>query len=116
MDNTLFTNQYSTSPAGKKKKNTLKTTGMIFITLACTGSGGSGLSRVCMIMVAPISKGNINHGSGLARSVIHNVKGAWRNSTLASKTQYNAIKTGICTTIGMQPPSGFICSVLYNSI
>ena len=54
IDRTLFTSQYSTSPAGKKKKNTLKAIGMIFITFACTGSGGSGFSRVWMIMVAPI--------------------------------------------------------------
>ena len=43
----LLTSQYSTRPAGKKRKNTLKTNGMNCITFACTGSGGSGLSRVC---------------------------------------------------------------------
>ena len=41
----LLTSQYSTRPAGKKKKNTLNAIGMIFMTFACTGSGGSGLSQ-----------------------------------------------------------------------
>ena len=59
IDSTLFTSQYSTRPAGKKKKNTLNAIGMIFITFACTGSGGTGLSRVWMIMVAPISTGRM---------------------------------------------------------
>src|SRR6266436_746970 len=44
------------------------------------------------------------------------MNGALRNSTLASNTQYSAINTGICTTIGKQPPSGLIFSVLYISI
>ena len=49
---------------------------VIFMTLACTGSGGSGLSRVCMIIVAPMSSGKMNQGSGVARSSIHRKKGA----------------------------------------
>ena len=44
------------------------------------------------------------------------MNGAWRSSIAASSTQYSAMNTGICTTIGKQPPSGLIFSVLYSSI
>ena len=55
-------------------------------------------------------------GSGVDKSLIHNMNGACRISTLPSSTQYRAMKTGIWITIGRQPPSGLIFSVLYNSI
>ena len=42
IDRMLFTTQYSTRPAGKKKNITENTSGMIVMTLACTGSGGVG--------------------------------------------------------------------------
>ena len=35
---------------------------------------------------------------------------AWRISTLDSSTQYSAMKNGICTRIGRQPPSGLTFS------
>src|SRR5882672_393621 len=54
----LFTSQYSTRPAGKKKKKMLNTNGMNFITLACTGSGGVGFMRVCSTIVMVIKIGS----------------------------------------------------------
>src|SRR5688572_11606030 len=87
IDKTLLTSQYRTRPAGKKKKNMLKAIGMIFMILACTGSGGSGFRYVWKIMVAPMSMGSTKYGSGADKSLIHNAKGACLNSTLASSTQ-----------------------------
>ena len=46
-------------PDGKKKNITLKTSGMIHIILACTGSGGVGLSKVCSKLVAVMSNGKM---------------------------------------------------------
>ena len=59
MDKMLFTSQYSTNPDGKKKKKTLKAMGILFINLACIGSGGVGFNQVWMNMVAPISTGRM---------------------------------------------------------
>ena len=42
MDSSVLVTQYSTSPDGKKAKNTVNMIGMICITLACTGSAGAG--------------------------------------------------------------------------
>lgn len=39
MDKILFTTQYNTKPAGKKKNITENTIGIIFIIFACIGSG-----------------------------------------------------------------------------
>ena len=44
IDSRLFTSQYSTRPAGKNRKNTVKMIGMNCITFACMGSGGGGFS------------------------------------------------------------------------
>src|SRR5262245_66665821 len=97
IDSILFTSQYSTKPDGNQKKNIPNITGMIFITLACTGSGGSGLSLVWMIMVAAIRSGRTKYGidarsksvlgpmAARVKSSIHSRKGACRSSTLASK-------------------------------
>ena len=57
MDSTLLTREYSTSPAGKKKKKTLKAKGMICIILAWIGSAAGGLSLDCMNMEMPIKTG-----------------------------------------------------------
>ena len=70
IESTLFTSQYRTSPAGKKKKKMLNAIGMIFITFACTGSGGSGFNLVWIIIEAPINTGRMYHGSIDDRSVI----------------------------------------------
>src|SRR5690606_9537424 len=100
----------------KKKNMTEKTSGMIIIIFACIGSGGVGFSLTWMNIVAAITSGRIKYGSGAARSWIQPIHGASRISTDASSTQYSAMNTGICTTIGRQPPSGLIFSVLYSSI
>ena len=55
----LLVNQYNTRPAGKTKNITLKARGMIHIYLAWSGSGGVGLSQVCSMVVAVISKGKM---------------------------------------------------------
>src|SRR5581483_6920662 len=57
MDRILFTSQYRTRPEGKKKKKTLKATGMIFMTLAWTGSGGVEFIQLCTIIEMPMSTG-----------------------------------------------------------
>ncbi len=106
MDSVLLTHQYSTRPAGKKNIIPPKTSGMTIITLACTGSGGVGFSLICRNMVAIITAGRMKKGSRTDRSWIQRIQGAPRISTLASSTQYSAMKTGICTTMGRQPPSG----------
>src|SRR5690606_35159768 len=77
IDSTLLVIQYSTRPAGKKKNITLNTSGMIHISRACIGSGGVGLSQVCSSVVAVITRGRMNHGSGAERSLIHRIQGAW---------------------------------------
>ena len=59
IDRMLFVSQYSTRPAGKKKNITENASGMIHIILACTGSGGVGLSQVCNSVVAVISSGRM---------------------------------------------------------
>ncbi|MCY1466822.1 hypothetical protein D9M71_852810 [compost metagenome] len=61
--------------------------GIIFITLACIGSGGVGLSICWISMVAPMTIGRMKNGSFTARSVIQPSHGAWRISTLSSSTQ-----------------------------
>ena len=83
---------------------------MIHIILACIGSGGVGLSQVCSSVVTVISSGRMKYGSGADRSWIQPIHGALRISTLDSSTQYSAMKTGICTMIGRQPPSGLTFS------
>ncbi|MNY36984.1 hypothetical protein D3C86_1715120 [compost metagenome] len=90
--------------------------GIIFMTFACIGSGGVGFNCCWMNMVAPMMIGRMKNGSLIDRSVIHSMNGAWRISTLSSRTQYSERKTGICTRIGKQPPSGLIFSFLYSSI
>ena len=50
IDKMLLVIQYNTKPEGKKKNITLKTSGMIHISLACIGSGGAGLSAVCSMV------------------------------------------------------------------
>ncbi|MDT4826724.1 hypothetical protein FQZ97_600420 [compost metagenome] len=89
---------------------------MIIMTLAWTGSGGVGFSLICRNMVAIMMAGRMKNGSRIDRSCTHRIHGAPRISTLASSTQYSAMNTGICTTIGRQPPSGLIFSVRYISI
>ena len=59
MDSILLVNQYKTKPEGKKKNITLKANGMIHIILACTGSGGVGLSIVCNKDEAVINMGKM---------------------------------------------------------
>src|SRR5688572_33052590 len=103
MARMLLVSQYSTRPDGKPKNITENTSGMIHIMRACTGSGGVGLSQVCNRLEAVISSGRMNHGSLTARSVIQPIQGALRISTLASSTEYSAMKNGICTRIGRQP-------------
>ena len=56
------------------------------------------------------------HGSAADKSLIQPIHGAWRNSTAALNTQYSEMNTGICTSIGRQPPSGLIFSFLYSAI
>src|SRR5690554_8188245 len=116
MDRRLLTTQYSTSPAGNQRKKKVKIIGNSFITLACIGSGGVGLSCCCTNILKPMIIGRIKYGSLLDKSVIHSIQGAWRISTLSSSTQYKDKNTGICTKIGKQPPSGLIFSFLYSSI
>ena len=112
IDRMLFVSQYSTRPAGKKKNITENTSGMIHIILACTGSGGVGFSQVCSRLVAVISSGRMKNGSFAERSVIQPIHGALRISTLDSSTQYSAMKNGIWTRMGRQPPIGFTPSSL----
>ena len=52
------------------------------------------------------AKGIVNNTSGAARLSIHSMKGALRSSMLLRSTLYSAKNMGICTTMGMQPPSG----------
>src|SRR4051812_17175689 len=92
IDRMLFVSQYSTRPAGKKKNITENTSGMIHIILACTGSGGVGLSQVCTRLDAVINSGRMKYGSGADRSWIHIIHGALRISTVDSSTQYSAMK------------------------
>src|SRR3954471_14306141 len=112
MDRMLFVTQYSTRPAGKKKNITENASGMNHIILACTGSGGAGLSAVCSSVDSVITTGRMKYGSGTDRSLIHRIHGAPRISTDASNTQYSAMNTGICTMIGRQPPIGLTFSSL----
>lgn len=106
IDSVLLTHQYSTRPAGKKNIIPPNTSGMIIMTLACTGSGGVGLSLICRNMVAIMMAGRMKNGSRTERSCTQRIHGAPRISTLASSTQYSAMNTGICTTMGRQPPAG----------
>src|SRR5262245_34236990 len=82
IDSRLFVSQYSTRPAGKKKNMTLNASGMIHISLACTGSGGVGLSQVWNIVDKVINTGSgptgiwihgmvKNSASALARSLTY---------------------------------------------
>src|SRR3954463_16285496 len=112
IDSTLFVTQYSTRPDGKKKNMTENASGMIHIILACTGSGGAGFNAVCSIVLSVITTGRMKNGSGAARSWIQPIQGALRISTVDSSTQYSAMKTGIWTMIGKQPPSGLTFSSL----
>ncbi|MCY1466533.1 hypothetical protein D9M71_848660 [compost metagenome] len=61
--------------------------GISFSTLACMGSGGVGFNCCWMNMVAPMMIGRMKNGSLIDRSVIQNIHGAWRISTLSSSTQ-----------------------------
>jgi hypothetical protein len=83
---------------------------MNHIILACIGSAGVGFSQVCNRLVPVIRIGRMKYGSFADRSVIQPIHGALRISTLASSTQYSAMKNGICTKIGRQPPSGLTFS------
>ncbi len=83
----LFVSQYSTRPAGKKKNITEKTSGMIHIIRACTGSGGVGLSQVWSRLVPVIRSGRMKNGSLAERSVIQPTQGAFLISTVDSSTQ-----------------------------
>ena len=83
---------------------TLKAKGMIHISLAWMGSGGVGLSQVCISDVTVIKMGNRPMGtpnhtpnavSGAAKSCTHPTHGALRISTEDNKTQYRAMKKGI---------------------
>ena len=57
IDKALFTKEYNTSPAGKKKKNTLKAIGMNCKTLAWIGSVGLGFSLNWINIDIPINTG-----------------------------------------------------------
>src|SRR5690606_36930006 len=116
IDRMLLTTQYSTRPAGNHRKKKVKITGSIFITLACIGSGGVGLSSCWIYMLMPIRIGRMNSGSLGDRSVLQPIHGAGRISTLPIRVQYSAMNTGICTRIGGQPPGGLIFPFLYSSI
>src|SRR5690606_15940115 len=116
MDTMLFTHQYSTRPAGNMNIIPPNTSGMIIMIFAWVGSGGVGFSLICRNIVAIMIAGRMNQGSRTDRSWTHRIQGAPRISTLPSSTQYSAMNTGICTTIGRQPPSGLIFSVRYISI
>ena len=70
IERMLLTNQYSTSPEGKKKNMMPNANGMIIITLACTGSGGVGFIFVCTSIDTIISAGSTYQGSCADRSVI----------------------------------------------
>ena len=59
IDNRLFTTQYKTKPAGKKKNMTENTSGMYIITFAWIGSGGVGFSLVCTNMETAIMIGKM---------------------------------------------------------
>src|SRR3990167_6812375 len=59
MVSTLLVIQYSTRPAGKKKNMTENISGIIHISLACNGSGGSGLSAVWIMVVMAITSGRM---------------------------------------------------------
>ena len=87
IDRMLFVSQYSTRPAGKKKNMTEKTSGMIHIILACTGSGGVGFSQVCNSVEHRHQQRQDEEGSFADRSVIQPIHGAFRISTLDSSTQ-----------------------------
>ena len=112
IDRMLFVSQYSTRPAGKKKNITEKASGMIHIIRACTGSGGVGFSQVCSIVVPVIRSGRMKYGSFAERSVTQPSQGAFLISTVDSSTEYSAMKKGICTRMGRQPPSGLTFSSL----
>ncbi len=81
IDRTLLTTQYSTRPAGTRGRTTVKTIGIIFIILACIGSGGVGLRSCWTNMVAPMMIGSTKYGSLIDRSMIQPSHGAWRIST-----------------------------------
>src|SRR6185369_2895298 len=87
IERMLLVSQYRTRPAGKKKNITEKTSGMIHIIRACTGSGGVGLSQVWSRLVPVISSGRMKYGSLAARSVIQPIQGAFLISTVDSSTQ-----------------------------
>ena len=106
----LFVSQYNTRPAGNTKNIAENTSGMIHIIFAWTGSGGVGFNQVWNIVVPVISSGRMKYGSFAERSAIQPIQGALRISTLESNTQYRAMKNGICTKIGKQPPSGLTFS------
>src|SRR5690606_10875295 len=76
MPSTLLVSQYSTRPAGNQRKNTVITTGMKRIILACIGSAGAGLSRDWAYIDTPISSGSTKYGSMTDRSLSHRMKGA----------------------------------------
>ncbi|MOA50565.1 hypothetical protein D3C78_1735940 [compost metagenome] len=87
MERTLLTTQYSTRPAGNHRKKKVKMIGISFITLACMGSGGVGLSICWISMVPPMMIGRMKNGSFTDRSMIQPSHGAWRISTLSRSTQ-----------------------------
>ena len=76
MDRRLLTTQYNTKPEGNQRKKKVKIIGNNFITFACIGSGGVGLSFCCTNILAPIMIGKIKNGSLLDKSVNQNIKGA----------------------------------------
>jgi hypothetical protein len=110
IDRMLFVSQYSTRPAGKKKNITEKASGMNHISLACIGSGGVGFSQTWNSEDSRHQQRQDEPGVRADRSVIQPIHGALRISTLDSSTQYSAMKKGICTTMGRQPPSGLTFS------
>ncbi len=59
MDKMLLVIQYKTKPAGKKKNMTENASGMNHINLACSGSGGAGLSAVCNMVVKVMTTGRM---------------------------------------------------------
>src|ERR1700730_17665071 len=87
IDRTVFVTQYRTGPAGKKANMNDITRGMNMNTLAWTGSGGAGFSLYWVNIAAAMMAGRTNRGSRADRSWIQNAKGAWRISTLSSRTQ-----------------------------
>jgi hypothetical protein len=90
--------------------------GIIIITLAWIGSGGVGLSLVWIE-----HRDDHDHRQdvvGILRRQVGDPENPGRIAHLDGTQQHPVERdeTGICTTIGRQPPSGLIFSVLYSSI